>query len=112
MAGPQALSASVVKLAAATLGGGVRVAEREGLAQAVLAEVDHGAVHQGQALGVDVDLHALLLEHRVALALFAGQVGHVTPAGAAGLGHAETQAQRAGGLGDERCTRSKAMGSG
>ncbi|KAG1257377.1 hypothetical protein G6F57_014273 [Rhizopus arrhizus] len=88
-------------LAAATLGGGVRVAEREGLAQAVLAEVDHRAVHQRQTLGIDVDLHAVLVEHGIAFALVAGQVGDVAPAGTAGLGHAETQTQRAGGLGDE-----------
>ncbi|MNT55251.1 hypothetical protein D3C72_1924740 [compost metagenome] len=67
----------------------------------MLAEVDHGAVHQGQALGVDVDLHPVLVEHGVVRALVAGQVGDVAPARATGLGHAKTQAQRAGGLGDE-----------
>ncbi|CAJ0604626.1 unnamed protein product [Cylicocyclus nassatus] len=83
-AGPQALSASVVKLSpqphSAVAFGLLNVKVS---AQAVLTEVDHRAVHQRQALGIDVDLHAVLVEHGIALALVAGQ------------------AQRAGGLGDE-----------
>src|SRR5690606_14114381 len=80
-------------LAAAALGLGVRVAEHEALAQALAGEVDLGAIHQRQAGGVDVDPHPGMLEHGIALALVAGQVGHVAPAGAAGALDAEAQAQ-------------------
>src|SRR5690606_41934659 len=62
---------------------GVGVAEQEGLAQALAGEVDLGAVHQRQAGGVHEDAHPVLLEHGIAVALVAGQVGHVAPAGAA-----------------------------
>src|SRR5690606_10450066 len=81
-------------LAAPAFGAGVGVAEYEPLAQALAGEVDFGAVHQRQAGGIDEDADAVLLDHRVAVAPVAGQVGHVAPAGTAGALHAKTQAQR------------------
>src|SRR5690606_1764910 len=79
-------------LAAPAFGAGVGVAEYEPLAQALAGEVDFGAVHQRQAGGIDEDADAVLLEHRVAVAPVAGQVGHVAPAGTAGALHARSQA--------------------
>src|SRR3546814_15088315 len=62
--------------------------------QALLEEVDAGAVDQRQAVGIDEDAHAVLLEHGVAVTLLAGQVGPVAPARAAGALDAEAQADR------------------
>src|SRR3546814_2216080 len=66
--------------AAAAFGRDVGVLEHELLVQALLEEVDAGAVDQRQAVGIDEDAHAVLLEHGVAVTLLAGQVGQVAPA--------------------------------
>src|SRR5690606_6067389 len=78
-------------LAAAALGLGVGIAEHEALAQALAGEIDLGAVHQRQAGGVDVDARPVLLEHRVALALLARQVGDVAPSGTPGADRKSTR---------------------
>jgi len=51
------------------------------------------------AVGIDVDAHAILLEHGVALAYVTGQVGHIAPAGTAGALDAKSQAEGIGRLG-------------
>src|SRR3546814_1489632 len=56
------------------------------------SDLDAGAVDQRQAVGIDEDAHAVLLEHGVAVTLLAGQVGQVAPARAAGALDAEAQA--------------------
>src|SRR5690606_15027944 len=83
-------------LAAAALGRGLRVAERELLVQALLQEVHLGAVDQRQAFGVDEDAHAVLLEDRVAGLFVPGEVDGVAPAGTPRAAHAEAQAQGPG----------------
>src|SRR5690606_38715544 len=50
-------------LAAAAFCGDVGVGEHELLVEPVLEEIDPGAVDQRQAVGVDVDAHAVLFEH-------------------------------------------------
>src|SRR5690606_6726485 len=83
-------------LAAAAFGRDVGVLEHELFVQALLQEIDAGAVDQRQAVGVDQDRHAVLLEHGVAVAPFAGQVDQVAPARAARTLHAEAQADGRG----------------
>src|ERR1700677_4467039 len=51
--------------AAATFALDVRIAELEGLVQTLLDEVDDGAIDQAQALPVNEDLHAMILEYHV-----------------------------------------------
>src|SRR3546814_3775817 len=88
------------------LGRDVGVLEHELLVQALLEEVDAGAVDQRQAVGIDEDAHAVLLEHGVAVTLLAGQVGQVAPARAAGALDAEAQADgRLVGGQDRKSTR-------
>src|SRR6476659_2608814 len=66
-------------LAAAALGGHVRIAEHELFVEPAFQEIDLGAVHQRQAVRVDQDAHAVLLEHAIVGALFAGEVDGVAP---------------------------------
>src|SRR5215472_14785865 len=78
-------------LAAAALALHVGVAEAKCLVEALLHEVDDGAVEEAEARGVDEDPYPAVLEHRVAGLLRFGIVHHVGEARTAGLAHAEPQ---------------------
>src|SRR5258708_2627378 len=70
----------------------VRVSEAEGLVQTLLDEVHDRAVDQAEACAVHEHPHAAVLKHRVPGLRTVGVVDHVGKPGAAGLAHAEPQA--------------------
>src|SRR5262245_29499513 len=78
--------------AAAAFALDVGILEAKRLVQALLDEIDHGAVDVLQALGVDDHLDATVLEHDVLLTDLLGVVHDVGEAGAAGLLDSESQA--------------------
>jgi len=70
----------------------VGVAEAEGLVQALLHEVDFGAVDVAEAGAIDDDLDALILEHDVVGGDLVGIVHDVGKTRAAGLLDRQAQA--------------------
>src|SRR5690606_35610794 len=70
----------------------VRVAKLEGLVQALLDEIDLGAVDEPEALVVDNDLDARIVEDDVVGVDGVGVIDDVSVAGAAGAPHAQAQA--------------------
>src|SRR5512138_432248 len=78
-------------LAATALAFHVRIAESESLVQALLDEIDLGALEKVEAFAVHDDLDALILVDEIVRADFIGIVHDVHEAGTAGFLHAETQ---------------------
>src|SRR5690606_36746760 len=86
------VASDIETLAAPAFALHVRVAKLEGLVQALLDEIDLGAVDQLEAFGVDDDLHAAVFEHHIARVDLVRVVDQIRPARAAGALHADTQA--------------------
>src|SRR6188472_874061 len=95
------MQSHVEGLPAATLALDVGVMEAEGLVEALFDEVDRGAPDERQALWVHEHLHAPVFEHQVAGGRVVGVVHHVGKPRAAGLAHAEPQAQALAARGEE-----------
>src|SRR5690606_22631438 len=85
-------------LAAAALALDVRVAELEGLVQALLDEIHLGAVDQLETLAVDDDLHVAFVEDDVVRVDLVRVVDQIRPAGAARALHADPEAHAAPAL--------------
>src|SRR5260221_3756836 len=84
-------------VAAAAGRGGVRVLDLEGGAHHVLDEIDLGAVEEVERGVVDDDLHAVALEHDIAVLARVVEAEAVLEAGAAAAGHGDAQ-EGAGGI--------------
>ncbi len=94
--------------AATTLAFGVGIVELEALVEALLDEIQLGAIQMDQALGIDNDLDALLLEHLILIGQFINELKHVGQTGAAGGFDAEAQANALAPVSQKEETRAAA----
>jgi hypothetical protein len=79
-------------LAATAFAFHVRITEAEGLIEPLLHEVDLRAIDEAEALAIDDDFHALLVEHDVVLVHIVSIIDDVCEARAAGFFDADSQA--------------------